>query len=350
MKEMALFLGYGGQMEMNKKIFISLCALILLLAGMKLVITSLYKGSLVADGSFFYMQSPSELGIVNINTLSNPQILDFSKVFAKHKLKSKILPKTICNEFEFGDKELAMLCRGQGDTLVIVYANECSAKLFKISKKNNSEISAFKISPCGIWLGIGNELITIDKESNSIRHVVNDYSPDSNNYNLLICEGKIFYINTKGDMVCREKNGKDVSAQFQLNTKPKRYRLNGWAAIGEIAFLEDLKQKETYALDIKNKQRKKVFSHRILNRGTSKNTSYIEVLPNQIGHPTFFDFGSFGDELFRNVSVHEYGFYLYQALNNTVKEIPDGMHYLGLSSYSLSQEELLSIQKNLDSL
>ena len=46
----------------------------------------------------------------------------------------------------------------------------------------------------------------------------------------------------------------------------------------------------------------------------------------------------------------EYGFYLYQALNNTVKEIPDGMHYLGLSSYSLSQEELLSIQKNLDSL
>ena len=82
-------------MEMNKKIFISLCALILLLAGMKLVITSLYKGSLVADGSFFYMQSPSELGIVNINTLSNPQILDFSKVFAKHKLKSKILPKTI---------------------------------------------------------------------------------------------------------------------------------------------------------------------------------------------------------------------------------------------------------------
>lgn len=135
MKEMALFLGYGGQMEMNKKIFISLCALILLLAGMKLVITSLYKGSLVADGSFFYMQSPSELGIVNINTLSNPQILDFSKVFAKHKLKSKILPKTICNEFELGDKELAMLCRGQGDTLVIVYANECSAKLFKISKK-----------------------------------------------------------------------------------------------------------------------------------------------------------------------------------------------------------------------
>lgn len=81
------------------------------------------------------MQSPSELGIVNINTLSNPQILDFSKVFAKHKLKSKILPKTICNEFELGDKELAMLCRGQGDTLVIVYANECSAKLFKISKK-----------------------------------------------------------------------------------------------------------------------------------------------------------------------------------------------------------------------
>ena len=124
-------------MEMNKKIFISLCALILLLAGMKLVITSLYKGRLVADGSFFYMQSPSELGIVNINTLSNPQILDFSKVFAKHKLKSKILPKTICNEFELGDKELAMLCRGQGDTLVIVYANECSAKLFKISKKNN---------------------------------------------------------------------------------------------------------------------------------------------------------------------------------------------------------------------
>ena len=211
-----------------------------------------------------------------------------------------------------------------------------------LEKEGNQRATGLQATEQGFWVALGSRIFLVDKAVTKSHLMVEDYSYDRMQGNLLAYKNNsILYVNRKSELVSYPSN-------TVLHLLPLDSQIAGWANQDSHLFIS--RKNNTYVTDLAGGTIRKAFNHDVRCIGNVRDTSLMVLIPQEPGHPAFIDTRAIQDNFFRNDSVYEYEPFLYNEETDEVAPLPDGPRYQSLDDEILDQAVWDLMEKQIDNL